>query len=157
MEEKPANKLDPRVKAVWRIEAFLLVTIVGLVLSGVIYLLSRLFNIGMIPYSILGGVLVLAYIMFVGIVPSFVYSRFRYEVSDDYLDIWMKKSRCVIPFIRVQDVQMKHGFFMRMFKLAEVTISTAANDHVIPGLSIDTAVQLCNRAAELARIAHEDV
>ena len=157
MVEKPANKLDPRVKAVWRIQHAILVTIIGLVLGGIIFLLSKVFNFGTLPYTILGVALVLAYIIFVGITPAFVYSRFRYELSDDYLDIWKKKSRCIIPFIRVQDIQMKHGLLMRAFKLADVTISTAANDHVIPGLALDTAEQLRNRAAELARLAHEDV
>jgi len=157
MGEKPANQLDPRVKAVWRIEYAIFVTIAGLVLGGILFLLSKLLNIGTMPFNILGVVLVLAYIVFVGIAPTFAYSRFRYEVSDDYLDIWKKKSRYIIPFIRVQDIQTKQGFLMRAFNLAEVTISTAANDHVIPGLAIDTAEQLRNRAAELTRLAHEDV
>ena len=44
-----------------------------------------------------------------------------------------------------------------MFGLASVTVATAAGEHEIPGLAFDVAEQLRDRAAELARLAREDV
>ena len=44
-----------------------------------------------------------------------------------------------------------------MFGLASVTVATAAGEHEIPGLAFDVAEQLRDRAAELARLAQEDV
>ena len=41
--------------------------------------------------------------------------------------------------------------------LSSVTVATAAGEHEIPGLGADVAEQLRDRAAELARLAQEDV
>ena len=86
--------------------------------------------------------------------------RWRYELSNDYLDIargivWRK--RFVIPFIRVQNTDTRQGPILRAFGLSSVTVATAAGEHEIPGLSADVAEQLRDRAAELARLAQEDV
>ena len=40
---------------------------------------------------------------------------------------------------------------------AAATVATAAGEHEIPGLGADVAEQLRDRAAELARLAQEDV
>ncbi len=46
---------------------------------------------------------------------------------------------------------------MRAFGLASVTVATAAGEHEIPGLAMGEAEILRDKAAELARIAREDV
>lgn len=62
-----------------------------------------------------------------------------------------------MPFIRVQNTDTRQGPILRAFGLASVTVSTAANNHVIVGLDVQVADQLRDRAAELARLAREDV
>ncbi|MFR1640197.1 MAG: PH domain-containing protein [Eggerthellaceae bacterium] len=63
----------------------------------------------------------------------------------------------VIPFIRVQNTDTRQGPILRAFGLSSVTVATAAGEHEIPGLALDVAEQLRDRAAELARLAQEDV
>ena len=99
-------------------------------------------------------------VVFVAVLPPVRYARWRYEVSQDYLEIargiiWRK--RFVIPFIRVQNTDTRQGPVLRAFGLASVTVSTAAGEHEIPGLDVEEAEVLRDRAAELARIAREDV
>ena len=99
-------------------------------------------------------------VLFIVFIPKIRYARWRWGVTDEFLEIakgiiWRR--RTVIPFIRVQNTDTRQGPLMRAFGLADVTVSTAAGEHVIPGLAVADAEALRDRAAELARIAREDV
>ena len=165
MKPMPKNQLDPRVKSVWRINDALWITVIALCVAAIVVPLGILsdtngMGFGAIMLAVFGICLVAAYILWLVILPPIRYARWRYEVSDDYLDIakgivWRK--RYTIPFIRVQNTDTRQGPILRAFKLASVTVSTAAKEHEIPGLDFETAEQLRDRAAELARIAREDV
>ena len=163
MRPLPENKLDPRVTNVWRINDGIWITLVCGLVVGMVQLL-RLLS----AHSDLVGALTLAggvawvvlMVLWLVVLPPIRYVRWRYQITDDYLDIargivWRK--RFVIPFIRVQNTDTRQGPILRAFKLASVTVSTAAKEHVIPGLDFETAEQLRDRAAELARLAREDV
>ena len=103
---------------------------------------------------------VAAVVLFAFVIPPVRYARWRYQISDDFLEIMtgiVWKKRTVIPFIRVQNTDTKQGPLMRLFGLSSVTVSTAAGEHEIPGLDVRVADELRNRAAELARVAREDV
>ena len=160
MKEMPANQLDPRVKAVWRINDAIWITIIGLCVGAALTPIAMIPDVGMWPFAVFGICMLVIYIVWLVVLPPIRYARWRYEVSTDYLDIakgivWRK--RYTIPFIRVQNTDTRQGPILRMFKLASVAVSTAAKEHVIPGLEFDTAEQLRDRAAELARLAREDV
>ena len=160
MKEMPANQLDPRVKAVWRINDALWITLIGLVAGFCLAPIMMIPGVGTWPLVVFAIVMVAAYVVWLVVLPPIRYARWRYEVSEDYLDIakgiiWRK--RYTIPFIRVQNTDTRQGPILRMFKLASVTVSTAAKEHEIPGLEFETAEQLRDRAAELARLAREDV
>lgn len=162
MKELPANQLNPKMKNVWRISDAINLTLTFLVLfipCICVYIFGEIpwalyLSFGVIALYIVGLVI------FLGVLPSIRFYRWRYELSDDYLDIargiiWRK--RFVIPFIRVQNTDTRQGPILRAFGLASVTVATAAGEHEIPGLDIEVADQLRDRAAELARIAQEDV
>ena len=160
MKEMPANQLDPRVKAVWRINDAIWITVIGLCGGLCAAPLMLLPEVGAWPLIVVAACMVVAYIAWLVVLPPIRYMRWRYEVSEDYLDIakgiiWRK--RYTIPFIRVQNTDTRQGPILRAFGLASVTVSTAAKEHVIPGLQFDAAEQLRDRAAELARLAREDV
>lgn len=160
MRELPENKLNPRIKNVWRISDFIWLTLV--------------FAACFIPFSIIAlyddwafiatAVIVVAYVVllvvFLFVLPPIRYARWRYSMSSDFLDIakgiiW--KKRYIIPFIRVQNTDTKQGPVLRAFRLASVTVSTAAGSHEIPGLDMEEAENVRDSAAEFARIAREDV
>lgn len=161
MKRMPANQLDPRVKAVWRINDALWITVAGACAAVLVVPLSMALEDG--RAVLLAGFvacLAAAYVVWLVVLPPIRYARWRYEVSDEYLDIakgivWRK--RYTIPFIRVQNTDTRQGPILRAFKLASVTVSTAAKEHEIPGLDFEVAEQLRDRAAELARLAREDV
>ena len=160
MKEMPANQLDPRVKSVWRINDAIWITIIGLAVACGVVPLTFALNLGAWPLVAFGICMVAVYIIWLVVLPPIRYVRWRYEVSEDYLDIakgiiWRK--RYTIPFIRVQNTDTRQGPILRAFGLASVTVATAAKEHEIPGLQADAAEQLRDRAAELARLAREDV
>ena len=159
------SKLDPRIKNVWRINDGFWIVLIALVcilpfvlMAGggdhdVAWVSSRI----MIAEAVVTAVLL---VLFLGVLPSIRYVRWRYRVSEDYLEIrkgivWRK--HYVIPFIRVQNTDTRQGPIMRAFGLASVTVATAAGNHEIPGLRTAEAEVLRDKAAELARLAREDV
>ncbi|MEI3376264.1 MAG: PH domain-containing protein [Coriobacteriales bacterium] len=161
MRALPDQKLNPKIKNVWRINDAIWIALVFVCL--------------IVPFAIAVGLdaewagivciaLVIAFVVllviFLVILPPIRYARWRYQLSDEYLDIakgiiWRK--RYIIPFIRVQNTDTRQGPILRAFKLASVTVSTAAGSHEIPGLDAESAEALRDRAAELARLAREDV
>ena len=164
MKELPKNQLDPRIKNVWRISDFIWITILY-ACCVVAFPLIALFSPADAWWAwtvalIMTGIWLLMIIIWLVILPPIRYARWRYEMSDDFLDIargiiWRK--RFIIPFIRVQNTDTKQGPVLRAFGLSSVTVSTAAGEHEIPGVAAEESEQLRDRAAELARIAQEDV
>jgi len=162
MRELPKNQLDPKIKRVWRLNDAIWLTVTFLIFA-IIFLVVYAYNGEL--WSLLIAIAILALyifgmIIFLVVIPPIRYVRWRYELSEDFLDIargiiW--KKRFIIPFIRVQNTDTQQGPILRAFGLASVTVSTAAGNHSIPGLDSVTAEQLRDRAAELARIAQEDV
>lgn len=163
MRPAPSQKLDPKVKNVWRISAVIWTVIIYAVCT--------------VPFAIMGAVgddmdwaslvalietavFVVAFIVFAFVVPPLRYIRWSYQLDPEFLDIekgiiW--RERTIIPFIRVQNTDTQQGPLMRAFHVSAVTISTAAGEHQIPGVDESQAAALRDKAAEFARIAREDV
>ena len=162
MRDLPANQLDPKVKTVWRINYAIWLTVVFLccfvpfAIAAAVEPASWI----VIVLAAIVVVYVVCLVVWLVVLPPIRFVRWRYELSSDYLDIargivWRK--RFIIPFIRVQNTDTRQGPILRAFGLASVTVATAAGEHEIPGLGSDVAEQLRDRAAELARLAQEDV
>ena len=163
MRPLPENKLDSRVKNVWRINDGIWITLLCAMIVGPVQFMRL--SPGLVDtahaITLVGGIVwAVLMVLWLGVLPPIRYARWRYHISDDYLDIargivWRK--RFVIPFIRVQNTDTRQGPILRMFGLASVTVSTAAGRHEIPGLDAGEADVLRDKAAELARLAREDV
>lgn len=163
MRQLPSNQLDPKIKSVWRMSSAIWLTIVFLCCTAPFAFISLIdpqetWALGVAALEVV--LYVVLFILLVVILPPIRYARWRYELTDDFVDIalgivWRK--RFIIPFIRVQNTDTQQGPVLRMFGLSSVTVSTAAGSHSIPGLDNESAEQLRDRAAELARIAREDV
>lgn len=162
MKDLPANQLNPKVKNVWRINDAIWLTVlflccfVPLVLTASAGVASWLY----LASGIVVAVYVAMMVVWLVVLPPIRFIRWRYELSDDYLDIargiiWRK--RFIIPFIRVQNTDTRQGPLLRAFGLTSVTVATAAGEHEIPGLATEDAERLRDKAAELARLAQEDV
>ncbi len=163
MRPLPSQQLDPRIKTVWRISA--------IVTTAIVYVCCA------VPFMLVGSfaddagwawmlvavetvLAVLSVVAFAVVLPPLRYIRWRYQLDPEFLDIsqgiiWRK--RFVVPFIRVQNTDTQQGPIMRAFHLSSVTVSTAAGNHQIPGVDIEQADALRDKAAEFARMAREDV
>lgn len=163
MRPLPKNLLDPRVKNVWRISDAISVTLVYVccVLTFlIIAIVDPASSWAWMVTAIMTAVWLVLLVVFVAMLPPIRYVRWRYEVGENELDIsrgiiWRK--RFIIPFVRVQNTDTKQGPILRAFKLASVTVATAAGEHAIPGLAFEEADMLRDRIAEQARLAQEDV
>lgn len=166
MRGEPQEKLDPRIKAVWRISDTLLVVLIWACIAspGLIGLLaaeSEAELVWVVPYLRVCLVLfLLTLAVFLLAVTPLRYVRWRYELRPDFLElkygiVWRK--HIVVPFIRVQNTDTKQGPILRAFGLSAVTVSTAAGSMEIPGLKAEEADDVRDRAAEFARLAREDV
>lgn len=164
MKELPPHQLDPKIKAVWRISDTVTLTIIFLCIfavGGIAWLIGEDTHFWSGPYCLITVIVyAVVLVLFLVVVTPVRYIRWRYELSHDFLDIangiiWRK--RYIVPFIRVQNTDTKQGPILRAFGLASVTVSTAAGSLEIPGLSAEEADQVRDKAAELARIAREDV
>ena len=163
MRALPEQKLDPRIKNVWRINDAIWI-ILGFVCCFVPFAIVVAVDpgeswAGVVCIALIAALVVML-VIFLVILPPIRYVRWRYELSDEYLDIakgiiWRK--RYIIPFIRVQNTDTRQGPLLRMMGLASVTISTAAGSMEIPGLPAADAETLRDQAAEFARLAKEDV
>lgn len=162
MRPLPENQLNPKIKNVWRINDAIWITIVFLCLfvPFILFYVISGENWGLMIGIVVVVLYVLALIFWLGILPPIRFMRWRYQLNQDYLEIalgiiWRK--RFVIPFIRVQNTDTRQGPILRAFGLSSVTVATAAGEHEIPGLDNEVAEQVRDKAAELARIAHEDI
>jgi membrane protein YdbS with pleckstrin-like domain len=172
MRALPSRQLDKRIITVWRLSALANVLLYAIILIcsiAAVWLsfwlsedqsVSVVTNILTLVLVIACILAVLALIVFVVIVPQIRYIQWRFDVLNEEVDIhkgifWHK--RIIIPLIRVQNVDTRQGPIMRAFKLASITIATAAGEHIIPGLPTEEADALRDRVAVLARIAQEDV
>ena len=163
MRPAPTQKLDPKVKNVWRISAALWTVILYAICAAPFAIMGAVepdMDWCVLVLLIETAVFVLAIILFVFVVPPLRYMRWSYQLDPEFLDIekgivW--RERTIIPFIRVQNTDTQQGPLMRAFHVSVVTISTAAGEHQIPGVDEGQAATLRDKAAEFARIAREDV
>lgn len=162
MRPLPQLKLDRKVTAVWRVSELVIIACCWLCI-GLPFLIAGIVEdepaLDMVNL-VLGIATIVCLVFFVGVFPRYRYERWRFEVGEHELDImrgifWRK--RFVIPFVRVQNTDTKQGPIMRAFGLAQVTVATAAGEHVIPGLTVEQADELRDAIATQARLAQEDL
>jgi membrane protein YdbS with pleckstrin-like domain len=159
MDEQAWRQIDSRAPSVWRMTNGIISLILWLVVLGSIVLHTKF---GM-PIVIIFGLMAVALLHFIFeivILPKLQWRRWRYQITEHEIDlqygVFITK-RTVIPMVRVQHVDTKQGPFLRRYGLASVAFSTAAGSHEIPALSVETADEVRNRIAELARVSDEDV
>ena len=164
MEETQKQKLDPRIKNVWRVSDTIALTLIFLcvfAVGGIALLVDESTSWWAGPYCLISFICFVALlILFWVVITPLRYIRWSYALSKEFLDIMrgiIVRKHTVVPFIRVQNTDTRQGPILRAFGLSSVTVATAAGEHESPGLGIEEADVLRDRAAELARLAREDV
>ena len=102
----------------------------------------------------------LVHILLIFIFPKVRWSRWRYDVNEQGVDMYrgiIILKRTIVPVNRIQHVDTKQGPVYRKFGLSSISISTAATTHEIPALDDETAERLRGMISELVRKVKEDV
>lgn len=163
MRPLPKNQLNPAVKNVWRFNDALWITL-AYACCALPFLIGAVADPeagwAWIVVAVMTAIWAGCLVVWLVVLPPIRYVRWRYEVGEHELDIakgiiWRK--RYIIPFVRVQNTDTRQGPILRAFKLASVSVATAAGEHSIPGLAVEEADALRDRIAEQARLAQEDV
>lgn len=148
---EPVNQVDPRAVKYWVVNN-LIGSLVGLVVLFPIYLL--------VPDSWRRwiGVLIILFLVrnLIGVTlePLIRYRRTRWEVDGERVFSqtgWLSRDQRIAPLSRVQTVDTHRGAVMRLFRLANVTVTTASAAGPITLHCLDT--DLADRVtADLARV-----
>ena len=147
---EPTRHLSPTARWLWRAQG-LIATVMALALTGVLRSEA--------PGGSLWMLLPLAtFAIAVGLVPELRWSRWRYEVRDEEIDLrhgTVTITRTLIPMLRVQHVDTTRGPLDQILGLATVVVHTAAGRTTIPALDEADAARLRDQIASLARTADE--
>ena len=148
---EPAHQVSPRAVRYWALQGFLGAVVVWAVLFTVYWFLPD----GVARW--LGPVFVVILVYTVveqALEPMIRYRRTRWEVTGERVFAqtgWLSRDQRIAPLSRVQTVDTERGPLMRIFRLANVTVTTASAAGPIRLTCLDTDV--ADRVtAELARV-----
>lgn len=156
---EPQKRISPMALKVWKIYGVLESLIVAALAVGAI-VLTFIFDWSHWVTAISVGVLILFTYLFVFLLPTIKWKRWRYEVREQEIELQrgiLIVKRTLVPMVRVQHVDTVQGPILKRYGLSTITISTAANVHEIPALDMEEADELRNSISQLARVAEDDV
>jgi len=156
---QPNKRISKRALTVWKLYGWINAIIISILAIGVITL-SLLFDWSVWFIVAAIAIPIIQIILFVFVLPTLKWRRWRYEVREEEIElqhgIFIVK-RTLVPMVRVQHVDTEQGPILRKYRLATISISTAATVHQIPALDIDEADSLRDSISALARVAEDDV
>ena len=107
-------------------------------------------------YGLASGAVPLIAILVVAIAPQRIYRRLLYGLTDRLLQVvrgWLFHTDTIVPFVRVQHLDVTRGPLDKMFGTATLVVHTAGTRNsivTVPGLAPD-------RAAEIRDIIREHI
>ena len=141
----PVSKLDPAAILVWRWSIAFWGSLVAVSAGSASWFLLRHYGL-LVPGSVAtAAVLVTA--LSAWRIPKAMWSHWSYELSEEALvlehGVWFQENS-VVPWSRVQHVDISHGPLDRRFGLAQLKIHTASakSDAKLPGLEAARAESL---------------
>ena len=150
MPPEPSRRLAPAARWLWRAQG-LLATVAALVVAGILRSQAPGGAVWILLPVVVAAIGVVA-------VPELRWSRWRYEVRDEEIDLrhgTLRITRTLVPMLRVQHVDTTQGPIDQALGLATVVVHTAAGATTIPALEEAHAGRLRDRIAALARTADE--
>ncbi|MCR8850702.1 PH domain-containing protein [Rossellomorea sp. SC111] len=156
---EPQKRISPLALKVWKIYGVLESLIVAALAVGAI-VLTFIFDWSQWVTAISVVVLILFTYVFVFLLPTIKWKRWRYEVREQEIELQrgiLIVKRTLVPMVRVQHVDTVQGPILKRYGLSSITISTAATVHEIPALDMEEADDLRNSISQLARVAEDDV
>lgn len=145
--DQPDQSLSPRIVALWRTGWI----IAGLVLVALALILAAAATDLPVPVRIaIPTVVAIAAIIVVAWLPSAIYRRWSYRLTDQSLELRhgvIVHQHSSVPYFRVQHVDVRKGLFQGWFGIVSLTVSTAspATDAELPGLEPERAETIRRR------------
>ena len=141
------KKLDKSVLKMWYIQAVIISLIVILAVAGTIVSVAISNAPGNILTAVSLGCAVPCIILlcFILIMPALRYKMYAWSCDDTRIIVKQGvifREKVVIPVCQIQDLHRKQGPLMMMFKLSDVTISTAGSNFDISTLTTAEADRL---------------
>ena len=93
------------------------------------------------------------------IFPQMKYEMWRYSIREEEIELhygFIIRKKTTIPMVKIQHIDLKQGPILKYYKLATITLSTAAGSHEIPALKEEVAEEVRMKIATLARISDEE-
>ncbi|WP_174615743.1 PH domain-containing protein [Virgibacillus ihumii] len=159
MRQPPIHTIAEEAVKAWKITAGIYVGVLWLAAIAAT-VLTFIFDWPVWIIAIAVALSAICTYVFVFLLPVLRWRRWRYEVFEQEIYIQhgiLIVSRTLVPMIRVQHVDTQQGPILKKYKLASVTISTAATTHEIPALLEEDASELRDRISALARVDEDDV
>lgn len=138
MESEPLTQLDPSYTTVMRIEGLL--TTLPFVIGATVLSLADV-----VPPWIPGVPVLILAIILIGVLPLKRYRSRGYNMAADRLRVVkgvLFHADTVVPFSRVQHIDVEQGPLERMFGIARLILHTAGTHNssvTLPGLPFETA------------------
>lgn len=148
---EPAHRVSPRAVRYWVVNGLITGVITWGVLFAIWWFVPDSWSRWLGPLFIL---VMIANIADVTLEPIIRYRRTRWEVTQERVFSqtgWLSRDQRIAPLSRVQTVDTHRGAVMRLFRLANVTVTTAsaAGPITLHCLDTDLADQV---TSDLARI-----
>lgn len=150
---EPAHRVSPRAVRYWTVNSAITGVIVWAVMFAIAWFLpeGRWWSTGLVWIFV---AVMVADVVEVVLEPTIRYRRTRWEVRDGKVFVqtgWLSRDQRLAPLSRVQTVDTHRGPVMRIYGLADITVTTAsaAGPITIPCLDSELAERV---TAELARI-----
>ena len=150
-QEQPLLVVEPGYKNVLRVR--LAITWLPLIIAAIF--LERALD-DSIFYGLPSTLVPLLALITVAMAPQRIYRHLRYRLGDRFLQVlrgWMFHSDTIVPFVRVQHMDVTRGPLDKMFGTATLVIHTAGTHNsivTVPGLAPE-------RAEEIREIIREHV
>jgi uncharacterized protein len=144
-DESPLTRLHPNYRTALRIRA----TIAAIPLAVAGFVADQaLLQINPLPFGVLVGFTVFAALVLVIRLPARRYGARGFQLSNDRLRVvrgilW--RADTVVPFGRVQHIDVNQGPLDRALGIATLTVHTAGNHNAsvsLPGLGLDFANEM---------------
>ena len=122
--------------------------IAGLVLTGIAFIVDRVLLAPEGYGGLLVGTSLVLAIALIIVAPQRIYRRLRYGVGSHLLQVvrgWLFHTDTIVPFVRVQHIDVTRGPLDKAFGTAALIVHTAGTHNSIvrlPGLAPDRAAEI---------------
>ncbi|WP_246061578.1 PH domain-containing protein [Paenibacillus oralis] len=158
---EPQQRLSKNAVKIWRIHEAIESAVTFLVIGVLLYLDHRFSWVYWVGW-ILAGLAVLEVPMMIWSVfvqPSMKYARWRYTISEQFLQLKFgvfTETGELIPMTKIQSVATRQGPLQKRYGVCSVTVTTMGSSHTIPVLDQDIAGELRNQIARYAKLKEVD-